>query len=1132
CGHCFINIGSGKFLMFGGLSSDGYFNDTYIYDLGVNSWTKKNFSVEPSSRAYFSVCYSSETKRVYLFGGTNGSEYFNDLWYYDVENSSWNYVLVDSSPSARKGHKMAYNPKLKKIVMFGGWAPTSVLLSDLWVFDTQSNKWEKIDPLPGGDTPTARSDFIFEYLPEIDRFILFGGYPLNSETWLYNQNTNEWSTAGDEQNKPSARYQSTGFVYNNSELYIFGGNTGTAVSDLWKYTVKSSGTFILQISTTSPTSVVWKQFWLNAAVIPSSTSVKFQIASSQDGFNWDEYRGYNGSTTTFYEGSGPHDIWSGHSGKLNIRIKGYLDTEIPPKSPEVPEICVSFNITPPAPQLNLPKDNSDGYSGRINQLQPLFNWNKSIDTEEDPVTYRIQISTNQDFSSVYVNYGGIIETSSPTVNFNLAELLPGTSLYEGNWYWHVCAEDVSQGPWSNHYTFYVDTTPPSNVTSITALKAQGNGKIDLNWISPGDNGMEEKILWGKYYIGYTTSGPINSENDWQNAKIKTFGNLTFANPGSEMKSSVDGLLDGTTYWFAIKVQDTAGNISSLSSVSPCAKTNSRPEVQITTPTSGTFSKEIEVSWTHFDVDPDTHTFDIKLSSDSGISYSINVATALPESTTFYIWNSRQVKNGSYYLKVICYDNFNLSGEATSYITIDNVNEPPFVTIISPSSGTLSGKVSINWLLTDPNGEDTHNIKIYYSDDDGLNFYLLSELTNQTTFYIWDTTKNKNGPGYRLKIYVEENNTQEKLSAEYITNKLSIDNRNFPPNSFKLVSPPSGAVLPVIKIELKWENNGDPNPEDSLLWTVFISTDEYFRSYTTIENLSQNFYILTPKDGLIEEKKYYWKVLAIDPLGKQSWSENIFDFYVLNRKKAYSVDGNVYSEVLSGMPEGGFIYIEKINPENYSVFNIAQKYAIGDRSIKILSQDFYKVEIVDINQNRIQSDNIEVKISFKYPEKSGVPVERLRIAKLDEKLCRWVFPPNKQEQNKYNKSIEVVVKGLSIFTLAGSNVSDRLLSNINIFPNPFSAGKENVYIRYTLNENAKIVFKVYTLIGDLVKKWEYDSGIEGKSKGQPEGYTNEIIWNGKNENGQIVANGMYLLVMEAESENSSAREMKYIGVIKR
>ncbi len=1139
-GHCFVNISSGNFLMFGGLGAVGYLNDTYIYNMISNTWTKKNFTVEPSSRAYFSVCYTSDTKRVYIFGGTNGSEYFNDLWYYDLENSSWVYVSVVSSPSARKGHKMAYNPKLEKIVMFGGENDISGSFSDLWEFDTQTNNWQEITQT--GDKPFARSDFIFEYLPEIDRFILFGGFPLNSETWLYNQNTNEWSTTGHSPS-PAGRYQLTSFVCNN-ELYIFGGNTGTtALNDLWKYTVKSSGTFVLQISTTSPTSIVWKEFRLNNTVIPnpSSTTVKFQIASSQDGFTWDEYRGYNGSTTTFYEGSGPHNIWSGHSGKLNIRIKGYLETSIPPKSPEVSEIQISFNITPTAPQLNFPgqlsplPENRYLTLARTNQLQPLFNWNKSIDTESDPITYRIQVAVSSSFLPVYIDQGGIVETSSPTVNFNLAELLPGTSLYEGAWHWRVYAQDTSTGPWSDVYAFYVDTTPPSNVVSITALKV-GNGKIELKWTSPGDDETSGYIYWGKYYIRYSTSGQINDENGWNNAIGEKSGNFSGAS-GQEITSSVEGLLDGTTYWFAIKVQDTAVNISTLSSVSPCAKTNSRPQVQIIYPSSGTLSKEETISWTYSDEDTeDTHTFDIKLSSDSEVSYSINVATELPDETTTYIWNTRQVKNGYYYLKLIAKDQDFLSGETTSYIEIYNENEPPSVEVILPSSTTLivSDKLSINWIISDPNGEDTHNIKIYYSDDDGLNFQLLdgAELTSQTTFYIWDTTKNKNGPNYRLKIYVEENNTQVPLSTYTITHKFSVDNRNRAPNSFKLVSPPSGAVLPVIKIELKWENNQDPNPEDYLTWTVHLSTNEYFTGYISIENILQNSYFLTPKDGIFEGVKYYWRVRATDPLGKSAFSSDIFSFTTLDRKKAFSVDGNLYAEVISGMPEDGFLYIEKILPENYSILNTAQRYSVGDRLIKIISEDFYKVVILDLSQNEIASDNVEANLSFKYPSNTKVPVDKLRIARLNESVGRLEFPPSKQQQNKYNNSIDVVVKGLSIFTLVGSNVPDRLLSNINIFPNPFSAGKEDVHIRYTLNEDAKISFKIFTLIGDLVKEWEYDAGIDGKSKGIPEGWTNETLWNGRNGNGNIVANGMYLLVIDAESKNSSIREMKYIGVIKR
>jgi len=108
---------------------------------------------------------------------------------------------------------------------------------------------------------------------------------------------------------------------------------------------------------------------------------------------------------------------------------------------------------------------------------------------------------------------------------------------------------------------------------------------------------------------------------------------------------------------------------------------------------------------------------------------------------------------------------------------------------------------------------------------------------------------------------------------------------------------------------------------------------------------------------------------------------------------------------------------------------------------------------------------------------------------------------------------------------------KLLSGINIFPNPFAAGKEEIRIKYVLKEDSNIKIFIYTLLGDLVRKWKFSPGITSKSKGQYEGYTNEIKWDGRNGDGHIVANGMYLCIISAKSDSGKEREIKYIGVVK-
>ncbi len=78
------------------------------------------------------------------------------------------------------------------------------------------------------------------------------------------------------------------------------------------------------------------------------------------------------------------------------------------------------------------------------------------------------------------------------------------------------------------------------------------------------------------------------------------------------------------------------------------------------------------------------------------------------------------------------------------------------------------------------------------------------------------------------------------------------------------------------------------------------------------------------------------------------------------------------------------------------------------------------------------------------------------------------------------------------------------------PNPFGEpGRELTTIRYYLKENARVVFRIYTLTGALVWSQEYPDSDPRATKG----LHYDVFWDGRNDQGQIVLNGVYILVME-------------------
>jgi tRNA wybutosine-synthesizing protein 3 len=130
-----------KVFIFGGLSADGsLLNDVWVFDQDSVLWSCVNcYGSLPSARqgvcgylmgrsTYFvaqnslvhhggliflyhflcaqgaSICASEDGRRMYLFGGNDGSKALNDVYYLDLEKLHWNSVQVHVSLPQRTDH--------------------------------------------------------------------------------------------------------------------------------------------------------------------------------------------------------------------------------------------------------------------------------------------------------------------------------------------------------------------------------------------------------------------------------------------------------------------------------------------------------------------------------------------------------------------------------------------------------------------------------------------------------------------------------------------------------------------------------------------------------------------------------------------------------------------------------------------------------------------------------------------------------------------------------------------------------------------------------------------------------------------------------------------------------------------
>jgi hypothetical protein len=93
-----------------------------------------------------------------------------------------------------------------------------------------------------------------------------------------------------------------------------------------------------------------------------------------------------------------------------------------------------------------------------------------------------------------------------------------------------------------------------------------------------------------------------------------------------------------------------------------------------------------------------------------------------------------------------------------------------------------------------------------------------------------------------------------------------------------------------------------------------------------------------------------------------------------------------------------------------------------------------------------------------------------------------------------------------------------------YPNPFNSNLETTLINYQLEQTSNLNIRIYTLLGELVRAYSFNAT-------DPEGIADlnsrQIVWDGTNEKGQQVLNGVYVAVLTTNHGKATTK----IAVIK-
>lgn len=188
-------------------------------------------AISPSMRSGHSVAYSDNA--LYVFGGVNSScIYLNDFWRYDLVTKTWSLLSSTGGPSPRAEGSL-FSLVAGTLLVFGGWNGTSYFNS-LHAYNIASNTWTTITP--SGRIPSGR--YGFAWVVSGTKFFIFfgkssGRTPLvSSYSLTFTTGTSTYVWAGSLGNFPNAggtasRYRCSATLITansgNPTAYIYGG---------------------------------------------------------------------------------------------------------------------------------------------------------------------------------------------------------------------------------------------------------------------------------------------------------------------------------------------------------------------------------------------------------------------------------------------------------------------------------------------------------------------------------------------------------------------------------------------------------------------------------------------------------------------------------------------------------------------------------------------------------------------------------------------------------------------------------------------------------------------------------------------------------------------------------------------
>jgi len=550
----------------------------------------------------------------------------------------------------------------------------------------------------------------------------------------------------------------------------------------------------------------------------------------------------------------------------------------------------NINTPPSAP--------SSGFSPHmaiIKTLRPLFIWNPAVDSDvRDRIKYRVQISRDSTFTNTHF----ITQDS----RYNLAQIRLKTTLVENTlYYWRVRSIDLEDAlsQWSGIKQFTVNqyneapsgvvtTISPADLTEITESQT-------FKWMpvfdpDPGDSvhyllEIDEDSRFNSPIIHQTIPSIIHAAD---------FCELDTLSYTLSSILSKEQLHDNQLYYWRVIALDKlniSGPLPEISSRFIYNPVNDPPESVESgfVPSDGEMikSRQPTLFWDPAG-DPDFSDmqfnlyYQIQLSPDALFAEQNCSIYQTNPSENRYRLNQALEENKKYFYRVRTVDSHGARSDwssINSFIT-NEIPEPPEPVsegfIPKDSIIVATSNPMITWLpTTDPDPGQYERDLIY-----DMRYFL----TKKPNKYYY-TQSEKGVPSIQL-VYLKEDEyygyqvaaiDPEGLKGAWSEIQyFGVNAYDNPPGYFQLISPRFYEDSVLTDIHFQWQISIDEDLAGTVQYTLYYSTDSTFslNSYEiSIETNDSLYTSYQPGLPLDRETKYFWKVVATDNNGNQTWGSN-------------------------------------------------------------------------------------------------------------------------------------------------------------------------------------------------------------------------------------------------------------------